>query len=153
MFDTDTAPLRLPPLRHLPQPTLAELIARLPTPNTGDLVARLREAQKQKPPMSFDHIHDPAWWWRLEERWAAEHQQFAEQWFAEHPGDDDAEPVEVQRRKRRPSVASVICQMKRAGVEVAACEVQRDGSIRIITGRPGETPDNNNSDEWDSVLQ
>ena len=67
-------------------------------------------------------------------------------------GEDAA--VELVKRKRRPSVSSVIRQMKRAGVEVAGCEVQRDGTIRIIGGKPGETtPDNNDDDrnEWDTV--
>ena len=50
----------------------------------------------------------------------------------------DAEPVEAKRtRKRKPTIASVIRQMKRAGVEVAACEVNpRDGTVKVISGKP-----------------
>jgi len=58
-------------------------------------------------------------------------------------------------RKRKPTVASVIRQMKRAGVEVAGCEVQRDGTVKVISGKPSETTaDNNDSNEhneWDTV--
>lgn len=42
----------------------------------------------------------------------------------------------TRTRKRRPSVSGVIRQMKRAGVDVAGCEVQRDGTVRIISGKP-----------------
>jgi hypothetical protein len=51
---------------------------------------------------------------------------------------EDAEPVEpVKRRKRKPTVASVIRQMQRAGVEIAGVEINpRDGSIIVRTGKP-----------------
>lgn len=45
------------------------------------------------------------------------------------------EPPPTRRRKRRPSVASVIRQMRAAGVEVASCEV-RDGVVRVLSGKP-----------------
>ena len=39
-----------------------------------------------------------------------------------------------------------IRQMKRAGVEVAGCEIQRDGTVKVVTGKPSEatTTDDNN---------
>lgn len=59
--------------------------------------------------------------------------------------DEVQQPTPTRTRKRRPSVSSVIRQMKRAGVEVAGCEVNpRDGTVRIITGKPvgvGDTDD------------
>jgi hypothetical protein len=62
------------------------------------------------------------------------------------------EPV-TRTRKRKPSVSSVIRQMKKAGVDVAGCEVQRDGTVRVISGKPGETTttDNDNKNEWDTL--
>ena len=61
----------------------------------------------------------------------------------------------MKRRKRKPTVASVIRQMQRAGVEVAGCKINpHDGTVMVITGKPGETTaDNNdsNSSEWDGV--
>ena len=80
---------------------------------------------------------------------------------------EDAETVEpvvpVQRRKRKPSVSSIIRQMQRAGVEVAGCKVNpRDGTVMVVSGKPSETPDINNTDtdtdtdtdnnDWDGVL-
>lgn len=41
------------------------------------------------------------------------------------------------RRTRKPSVARVIQQMKRAGVEIAGCEINpRDGTVRVIAAQP-----------------
>ena len=60
-------------------------------------------------------------------------------------GSEDSEgPGEVPtpRRKRRPTVASVIRQMQRAGVAVARVEVDPDtGRISVISGTPGEATD------------
>ena len=40
-------------------------------------------------------------------------------------------------RTRKPSVARVIQQMKRAGVEIAGCEINpRDGTVRVIAAQP-----------------
>ena len=46
--------------------------------------------------------------------------------------------------------------MKRAGVEIAGCEVNpRDGTVRVVSGKPSEatTPDSTDTNEWDGVLQ
>jgi hypothetical protein len=60
--------------------------------------------------------------------------------------DEAQQPTPTRTRKRKPTVASVIRQMKRAGVEVAGCEVQRDGTVRIITGKPSEAMMTDNND-------
>lgn len=44
----------------------------------------------------------------------------------------------IRRRKRKPTLRGVLAQAKRAGVQVAAAQVNGDGSI-IIT--PGQPPD------------
>ena len=47
------------------------------------------------------------------------------------------QPLAKPRRTRKPSVARVIQQMKRAGVEIAGCEVNpRDGTVKVIAGKP-----------------
>ena len=65
--------------------------------------------------------------------------------------------VPTRTRKRKPTLTSAARQAKRAGIEVARYEVRPDGTIGIITGKPGEatTPDDNddNNNEWDGVLQ
>ena len=69
---------------------------------------------------------------------------------------EDAEtvkPVEpAKRRQRKPSVASVIRQMKRAGIEIAGCEINpRDGTVRVITGKPVQMKADDDRNEWDTV--
>lgn len=52
---------------------------------------------------------------------------------------EDAEPVQPMKRtrQRKPTVASVIRQMQRAGVEIAGIEINpRDGTIIVRTGNP-----------------
>ena len=50
-------------------------------------------------------------------------------------------PKPTQTHKRKPSVASVIHQMQKAGVDVAGCEINpRDGTVIVRTGKPvGDT--------------
>ena len=48
---------------------------------------------------------------------------------------EDAEPVEKRTRKRRPTIASVVRQLQRAGVEVAGVEIS-DGAIKVLSGKP-----------------
>ena len=68
-------------------------------------------------------------------------------------GGDDGESVK-RTRKRKPSVASVIRQMKRAGVEVVGCEINpRDGPVELICGQPVQMKADDDRNEWDSVLQ
>jgi hypothetical protein len=53
---------------------------------------------------------------------------------------DDAqqpEPKPTRTRQRKPTVASVIRQMQRAGMEIAGCEInQRDCTVKVISGKP-----------------
>jgi hypothetical protein len=62
--------------------------------------------------------------------------------------DEEAEPVRP-KRQRKPTLLGVIRQMKRAGLEIARCVVNRDG-VDVIVGKPsGEIGDDRN--EWDTV--
>ena len=67
----------------------------------------------------------------------------------------DTEPTERVKRKRRPTLSGIARQAKRAGIEVARFDFRPDGTISFATGKPDHvtTPDHNDSDEWDSVLQ
>lgn len=64
-------------------------------------------------------------------------------------------PPKPTRKRKRTAIASVIRQMQRAGVEIAGCEINPDGTVRVVTGKPSEatTPDSADSNEWDGVLQ
>ena len=62
------------------------------------------------------------------------------------------EPKPKPQRKRKPTLISVAKQAARAGLEVKRYEVDPDGKISIVTGKPDITnPETGN--EWDSVLQ
>ena len=74
-----------------------------------------------------------------------------------HLNGDDAGPIRPTRtRKRKPSIASVIRQMQRAGVEIAGVEVNpRDGAIMVRSGKPIEATTSEAgplANEWDDVL-
>lgn len=69
---------------------------------------------------------------------------------------EDPMPKPTRTRQRKPSLATVIGQMKQAGLDIAGCEVNpREGTVKIVTGKPVDaaTPDNPDSNEWDGVLQ
>jgi hypothetical protein len=63
---------------------------------------------------------------------------------------DDAEPVK-RTRQRKPSLATAIRQMTRAGLSIAGCEINpRDGTFKLIIGKPVQmNADDRN--EWDTV--
>jgi hypothetical protein len=66
----------------------------------------------------------------------------------------DAGEDAPRRRTRRPSITSVIRQMKRAGVEIAGCKVDpRDGTVLVLTGKPDETttPETTDDHSWDDI--
>jgi hypothetical protein len=75
-------------------------------------------------------------------------------WATYNP--DDA--VMVRRtpkrvRNRKPTLASVIGQARKAGIEVARYEVDANGKIIVITGKVGPEMTNGtgtdiNADEW-----
>jgi hypothetical protein len=61
-------------------------------------------------------------------------------------------PPPKRTRKRKLPVASVIRQMKRAGVEIAGCEIdRRDGTVRVIAGKPVTMNADDERNEWDTV--
>jgi len=58
----------------------------------------------------------------------------------------------TKQRKLKPTLVSVAKQAEKAGLEVARYEVDPDGKISVVTGKPDiTTPETGN--EWDSVLQ
>lgn len=61
-------------------------------------------------------------------------------------------PKSVQRRKRKPTLVSVMKQAARARIEVARFEVDPDtGKISVVPGKPSIIPDGNNAidaSEW-----
>jgi hypothetical protein len=54
-----------------------------------------------------------------------------------------------QKRKRRPSLASVARQVTKAGIEVARYEIDADGKVAVVPGKPEIAPNDRN--EWDTV--
>jgi len=59
-------------------------------------------------------------------------------------------PKPKRQRKRKPTLVSVAKQAEKAGLEVARYEVDPDGKISIITGKPDiTTPETGN--EWDRL--
>ena len=69
-------------------------------------------------------------------------------------GDEVARPEAQPKRRRirKPSLVSVAKQAAKAGLEVARYEVDPDGKIIVVTGKP-DVPKPDNENEWDSVLQ
>ena len=55
-----------------------------------------------------------------------------------------AKPV-AKRRERKPTLASVAKQVSKAGIEVARYEVEPDGKIIVVTGKPN---DDNSINPW-----
>jgi hypothetical protein len=41
--------------------------------------------------------------------------------------------------------------LKQAGFEITGCDLQRDGTIKIITGKPVGTEPDDDYNEWDTV--
>ena len=56
-------------------------------------------------------------------------------------------PKPTRTRQRKPSLASVIRQMKRAGLDIAGCEINpRDGTVKVVTGKPVDASDSDSDD-------
>jgi hypothetical protein len=53
-----------------------------------------------------------------------------------------------RRRERRPSLASVTKQATKAGIAVARYEIKSDGTVVIITDKPGEPEQGKEFDQW-----
>ena len=56
---------------------------------------------------------------------------------------------DTKKRKRRPTLASVARQVTKAGIEVARYEIDADGKIAVVPGKPEIAPNDRN--EWDTV--
>jgi hypothetical protein len=99
------------------------------------ILARGRAARAGRPPPDLSHLDDlDALMARLNARWDAEYTQYV----AEHPGDDgdEDEPPARRTRQRKPTLSGVIRQIERAGLEIARCEYNRDGTVNVVTGKP-----------------
>jgi hypothetical protein len=57
---------------------------------------------------------------------------------------------ERKRRERKPTLASVAKQARKAGIEVARYEVE-PGKITVVTGKPGKA-NGGTVNEWDEVF-
>ena len=55
-----------------------------------------------------------------------------------------------RQRKRRPTLVGIAKQAARAGLEVARYEVDVDGKISVVTGKP-EVASNETPNEWDRL--
>ena len=56
------------------------------------------------------------------------------------------------RRRRKPTLASIAKEAAKAGLEVARYEVDPDGKIIVVTGKPGEANTAADPNPWDEVL-
>jgi hypothetical protein len=65
----------------------------------------------------------------------------------------DPAPLKPKRlRKRKPSLVSVAKQAAKAGLEVARYEVDPDGKIIVVTGKPNDMMTNTETgNEWDRL--
>jgi hypothetical protein len=55
-------------------------------------------------------------------------------------------PKPTTPRVRKPSLGTVISQMKQQGLDIAGCEVTRDGALKVITGKPVDATDSEMDD-------
>jgi hypothetical protein len=93
-----------------------------------------------------------AWFWHRLPELGRELERLMPEVALDIGEDSFAAPVEpVKRRQRRPSVASVVRQMRRAGLEVAASEIKPDGTVRLISGKAAGMRAENDRNEWDDV--
>ena len=96
---------------------------------------RLRAAQAAGPPSLLKRmLHE------------AQQREQAQQ-PAPRIGGDLPPSNEPSRRKRKPTLAGVAKQAAKAGVEVAAYQMNTDGSIRIIAGKPTLAAIGDNDDD------
>ena len=59
---------------------------------------------------------------------------------------EDPMPKPTRTRQRKPSLASVIVQMKHAGLDIAGCEIAREGTVKVVTGKPVDASDSDSDD-------
>lgn len=73
-------------------------------------------------------------------------QEWHAQWQASHP--DEVEGAHAAKpRKRKPTLVGVARQARKAGLEVARYEIEPDGKISVVTGKP-EPEQTNDLDKW-----
>ena len=96
---------------------------------------------------------------------------FASRYIAEHPELDGVDPSMLDwgalfehelrklggepgdkprhvRKPRKPTLVSVAKQASKAGIAVARYEVEPDGKINVVPGKPEESAPTNDFDKW-----
>jgi hypothetical protein len=68
-----------------------------------------------------------------------------------HAADAAAEKP-ARQRQRKPTLASIAKQTTKAGIEVARYEIEPDGKIIVVTGKPIDQT-NNDADPWERAMQ
>ena len=58
-------------------------------------------------------------------------------------GDKPGKPPRTARKPRKPTLVSVAKQASKAGIEVARYEVEPDGRINVVTGKPEASTESN----------
>jgi hypothetical protein len=66
---------------------------------------------------------------------------------AETPAKRDGVSPAPHRRKRRPTLVNLAKQASKAGIDVARYEIDVDGKISIVTGKPA-ADQTNDLDKW-----
>lgn len=108
---------------------LREARAAGPLPPLLRIVDEMRQRtapEAQQPPSSFAHLFNPD----LERRLTSD--------VVTDDSVEGVKPIKPAKRtrKRKPTLAGVARQVAKAGIPVAGYEVQSDGSIKIIIGKP-----------------
>jgi hypothetical protein len=57
-------------------------------------------------------------------------------------------PPHKPRKRKPPTLVSVAKQADAAGIPVARYEVEPDGKINVVTGKPEESAPTNDFDKW-----
>jgi hypothetical protein len=74
-------------------------------------------------------------------------QEWHAQWQASHPDEVDEGANAAKPRKHKPTLVGVARQARKAGLEVARYEIEPDGKISVVTGKP-EPEQTNDLDKW-----
>jgi hypothetical protein len=103
-----------------------------------DEIRQRATGEAQQPPSSFAHLFDPD----------------LERLTFDVVTDDSVKgvkPVQPAKRtrKRKPTLAGVARQASKVGVDVARYDFRPDGTISIVTGKPVDDNDTNDTDpKW-----
>jgi hypothetical protein len=60
-------------------------------------------------------------------------------------------PTPKRQRKRKPAFVSVVRQAAKAGLEVARYDVDPDGKISVVVGKPEVASNQMSGNEWDRL--